>query len=406
MKTSTRLLSIALVAIATITGCGGGGDGGGAVTPPPAAPPPAADQSPSGVWDGQAVTQGSPDVSTSFEFSDTGPFSVGTSPFTASFSNGNAESRGIPAFYINGFNAWHILTGTAATVSFETLPRTLSFWVRTVNATDVSDIQILDQNSALIMAVVPTNAYQQIVVNRAAGETSIESMVVTSTSGGDVVIDVFTIGFPSTTDTTDDISCLVAETMELVCTVSDVATGNFVAGIQGTVQVNGSAVTGSGTIHAAPGTTLVDGSTVADVTISAGTADEGNTLNLTVAAAGVTVAVSTTYDAAYDRGSDLATVAGVYMSFDLFGDLTSFSVDANGDITSGSAAGCVSNGQISIIDANFNAYDVTLDVAGAGCALNGMYDGLGLTQDENATDDVFTFSVSTNQSVIVGDPTR
>ena len=407
MKTSTRLLSIALVAFATVTGCGGGGgDGGGAVTPPPAAPPPAADQSPSGVWDGQAVTQGSPDVSTSFEFNDSGPFSVGTSPFTASFSNGNAETRGVPAFYISGLNAWHILTGTAATVTFETLPRTLSFWVRTVNAADVSDIQILDQNSTLIMAVVPTNAYQQIVVNRAAGETSIESMVVTSTSGGDVVIDDFTIGFPSTTDTTDDISCLVAETMELVCTVSDVATGNFVAGIQGTVQVNGSAVTGSGTIHAAPGTTLVDGSTVADVTISAGTADEGDTLNLTVAAAGVTVAVSTTYDAAYDRGSDLATVAGVYMSFDLFGDLTSFSVDANGDITSGSAAGCVSNGQISIIDANFNVYDVTLDVAGAGCALNGMYDGLGLTQDENATDDVFTFSVFTNQSVIVGDPTR
>ncbi|MCZ6516856.1 MAG: hypothetical protein O6763_05145 [Gammaproteobacteria bacterium] len=408
MKTSTRLLSIALVAFATVTGCGGsGGDGGGAVTPPPppAAPPPAADQSPSGVWDGQAVTQGSPDVSTSFEFSDTGPFSVGTSPFTASFSNGNAETRGVLAFYITGLNAWHILTGTAATVTFETLPRTLSFWVRTVNAADVSDIQILDQNSTLIMAVVPTNAYQQIVVNRAAGETSIESMVVTSTSGGDVVIDDFTIGFPSTTDTTDDISCLVAETMELVCTVSDVATGAFVAGIQGTVQVNGSAVTGTGTIHAAPGTTLVDGSTVADVTISAGTADEGNTLDLTVDAAGVTVAVSTTYDAAYDRGSDLATVAGVYMSFDLFGDLTSFSVDADGVITSGSAAGCVSNGQISIIDADFNAYDVTLDVAMCG-ALDGMYDGLGLTQDENATDDVFTFGVFTNQSVIVGDPTR
>ncbi len=403
MKTLTRLLSIALVAFATVTGCGGG-DGGAVVAPPPDAP--AADQSLSGQWNGQAVTQGSPDVFTSFEFNDTGPFSVGTSPFTASFSNGNAETRGVLAFYIPpGVNAWHVLTGTSATVTFETLPRTLSFWVRTVNAADVSEIQIRDQNSAVIMAVAPNDMYQEIVVNRAAGQTSIGSMVVTSTSGGDVVIDAFNIGFPSTTDTTDDISCLVAETLELVCTVSEVTTGDFVAGIQGTVQVNGSAVTGTGTIHAAPGTTLVDGSTVADVTISAGTADEGNTLDLTVAAAGVTVAVSTTYDAAYDRGSDLATVAGVYMSFDLFGDLTSFSVAANGDITSGSAAGCVSNGQISIIDANFNAYDVTLDVAMCG-ALDGMYDGLGLSQDANATDDVFTFGVFTNQSVIVGDPTK
>lgn len=271
MKTSPRLLSIALVAFATVTGCDGD-DGGGAVTPPPAAPPPAADQSPSGVWDRQAVTQSSPDVSTSFEFNDSGPFSVGTSPFTASFSNGNAELRGVPTFYITGFNAWHILIGTVATVTFETLPRTLSFWVRTANVADVSNIQILDESSALIMAVVPTDVYQEIVVNRAAGQTSIGSMVVTSISGGDVVIDDYTFGFPGTTD---DISCLVAETLELVCTVSDVATGNFVAGIQGTVQVNGSAVTGSGTVHAAPGRTLADGSTVADVTISDGTTDEG-----------------------------------------------------------------------------------------------------------------------------------
>lgn len=406
MKTSIRIFSIALVALATVTGCGGGG-GGDAVTapPPPAQNPPAADQSPSGVWDGQALTQGSADLATSFEFNDTGPFSVGTSPFTASFSNGNAESRGVRAFYITGVNAWHILTGTSATVTYETLPRTLSFWVRTENITDVSDIQILDQNSAVIMAVVPTNVYQQIVVNRAAGETSIESMVVTSTSGGDVVIDDFSIGFPSTTDTTDDISCLVAETLELVCTVSDVATGDFVAGIQGTVQVNGSAVTGSGTIHAAPGTTLVDGSTVANVTISAGTVDEGNTLDLTISAAGVSVEVSTTFDAVYDRGSDLATVEGVYTTFDIFGDPASFVVDPDGTITSMSNAGCASNGQISIIDSDFNAYDVTLDVAMCG-ALDGMYDGLGLTQDGNATDDVFTFGVFTNQSVIVGDPTK
>ena len=407
MKILTRILSIALVVFATVIGCGGGG-GGDAVTapPPPApAPPPAADQSPAGVWDGQAVTQGSPDLDTSFEFNDTGPFSVGTSPFTASFSNGNAESRGVPAFYITGLNAWHILTGTSATVTFETLPRTLSFWVRTGNAADVSDIEILDQNSAVIMAVVPTNVYQQIVVNRAAGETSIESMVVTSTSGRDVVIDDFSIGFPSTTDTTDDISCLVAETLELVCTVSDVTTGDFVAGIQGTVQVNGSAVTGSGTIHAAPGTPFVDGSTVSDVTISAGTASEGNSLDLTVGAAGVSVEVSTTFDAVYDRGSNLATVEGVYTTFDIFGDPASFSVDANGVITSQSTTGCISNGQISVIDSNFNAYDVTLDVTLCG-ALDGMYDGLGLTQDENATDDVFTFGVFTNLSAIVGDPTR
>ncbi len=393
MKTPTRLLSVALVAFTTLTGCGGGSGGGGGTVLP-------ADQSPSGVWDGQAVTQAFPDVFTSFEFDAAGPFSVGTSPFTASFSNGNAENRDERDFYITGDNAWHILISTSATVTFETLPRSLSFWVRTENATDVSDIQFLDQNSALIMAVIPTNAYQEIIVTRALGETSIGSMVVTSTSGGDVVIDDLTFGFPAATD---GISCLVAETLEFVCRLTDVTTGNVVAGMQGTVQVNGSQVTGTGTFYAAPSTTLADGSTVANLTISAGTVSQGNSLDLTVDVAGVSISVSTTFDTSYDRGSDLATVAGDYPTFDIFGDPASFSVDANGVIFSQSMS-CVINGQISIIDASFNAYDVALDVTG--CALGGMYDGLGRTQDANATDDVFTFDVFTNQSVLVGDPTK
>ncbi len=364
-----------------LSACGGGGSGGGGTYPPPPPPPP----SPG-------------DVFTSFEFNATGPFSVGTSPFTATFSSGNAESRGNSAFYISGDNAWHILIGTSATVSFETLPSTLSFWVRTENATVVSDIQILDENGALIMAVTPTNVYQQIVVNRAAGQTLIGTFVVTSTSGGDVVIDDLTFGFPSTTSY---IGCLVAGTLELVCVVTDVTTGDFVAGVHGTGQVSGNQITGSGTGHAAPGTTLADGSTVANVTISVGTVSERASLDLTVGAAGTSTSVSTTFDNSYDRGSDLATVAGAYSSFDIFGDPASFSVDANGIITSQSNSGCVGNGQISIIDANFNAYNVTLDVTSCG-ALDGMYDGLGLTQDNVTMDDVFVFAVFTNQSTVIG----
>ena len=383
MKRTTCSVFGALLLSAFMGACGGGGGGGGGGyrDPPP--------------------DQGSPDVFTSFEFNAAGPFSVGTSPFTATFSNGNAETRDVRAFYITGTHAWHILIGTSATVSFETLPSTLSFWVRTENAIVVSDIQILDENGALIMAVTPTNDFQQIVVNRAAGQTLIGSFVVTSTSGGDVVIDDLTFGFPSTTSTTSYIGCLVAETLELVCVVTDVTTGDFVAGVHGTGQVSGNQITGSGTIHAAPGTTLADGSTVANVTISVGTVSGRASLDLTVGAAGTSTSVSTTFDNSYDRGSDLVTVAGAYSSFDIFGDPASFSVDANGIITSQSNSGCVGNGQISIIDANFNAYNVTLDVTSCG-ALDGMYDGLGITQDNVTMDDVFVFAVFTNQSTVIG----
>jgi hypothetical protein len=181
-------------------------------------------------------------------------------------------------------------------------------------------------------------------------------------------------------------------------------TNVLIAGAQGTVQLNGSQVTGTGTLYAAPGTTLPDGSTFAPLTIT-GTIS-GDSLDLTINAAGVSISLPTTFVASvYDRGSALATVAGTYATFDIFGDPASFSVDANGVIFSQSAAGCVSNGQISIIDANFNAYDVTLDVTLCG-ALNGMYDGLGLTLDTNATNDTFTLSVYTSQSVIIGHATK
>jgi hypothetical protein len=401
MKTFTRVSSIALIAFATLAGCGGGGGGGGGggVTTPPT---PVADQSPSGIWGGQAVTAAGPNVTTSFEFNASGPFSVGTAPFTGTFSSGNAETRSIPGFYISGLNAWHVLIGTPATVTFGTLPSTLSFWVRTESAAVASTIDILDSTSALITSVTPTNFYQQITVNRTAAQTPIGSITITGPTNGDVVIDDFEFGFLSTTD---DVDCVIAETLEFVCIVTDVTTDAFLAGAQGTVQINGSQVTGSGTLVAAPGTMLADGSTVANLTIT-GTASEGSTLNLTIAAAGVSISVSTTFEALYNRARALATVDGNYSSFDLFGvgDLTSFSVN-NGVITSASMSGCVGNGQITIIDAAFNAYDVALDVTSCG-VFNGMYDGLGVTADAAATDDGFNFAVFTTSSVIFGAPTK
>ena len=193
----------------------------------------------------------------------------------------------------------------------------------------------------------------------------------------------------------------MAETLEIVCIVTDTATDELVAGANGTLQVNGGQATGSGTLFAAPGPTLADGSTSATLNISAGAVAEGASLTLTVNAAGVSTTVSTVFDASYDRGSDLATVSATYSSFDIFGDPASFAVDAAGTLTSQSNSGCVANGQISIIDVNFNTYDVSLDVSSCG-GLNGMYDGLGVTQDENATDDVFIFAAFTVQSLIAG----
>jgi hypothetical protein len=327
----------------------------------------------------------------------------------ATFSNGNAETRGIPSFYVTGLNAWHILIGTSATVTFETLPSTLSFHVRTENAADVAEIQILDENSAVLRTIVPTNAYQQITETRNPGETLIDSVVVTSTSGGDVVIDDWTFGYAAFAGSTDDLACVVADTMEFICVVED-AIGDIVASAQGALQIaNGNQVSGSGSVHAVPGSVLDNGSTIAPLTLSGGTVVEVTSLDFTLDAAGGTAAVSMLYDTDYDRGSDLATIAAVYTTFDIYGDTSSFIINASGVISGNSVSGCVLSGQVTIIDSAFNAYDVAFDLAncgGASAVLNGSYNGLGLTQDDLGTDDAFAFGVFNAQNAIIAGATQ
>ncbi len=85
-------------------------------------------------------------------------------------------------------------------------------------------------------------------------------------------------------------------------------------------------------------------------------------------------------------------------SFDIFGDMSSFAIDATTGVISGqSVAGCVLSGTVSVIDAAANTYDVNLIAADVGTcgALVGDYDGLGNSKDEApmAMDDAFIFAV-------------
>ena len=169
MKRTIRPILGVLLFSAFIGACGDGGGGGGGTPPDPSAC----------------------QTSTSFEFNATGPFCIGTPPFTATFSSGVAKSSGEADLYSSGNFAWHVLDATSATVTFETLPSTVTFFVRTENLDTVSEIQILDENGDLIMSVIPTGVFQQVIVNRDPGQTLIGSIVITSISGGDVVIDDF-----------------------------------------------------------------------------------------------------------------------------------------------------------------------------------------------------------------------
>lgn len=357
----------------------------------------------SGLWVGDAVTPDVPDIVTSFEFNDADGFTLGNAPFSAVFDGGVTETRGVPAFYTDGAFSWHIDTADGS-ITFPTPGDSLSFFTRTVSAGNVATIEVLDENGAQISMTAVPDAFTQISVNRAAGQSRIGRVVITVTTG-EIVIDSFSFGFPSTAST-DDIACVFAPAPrdEFACILSDVGTGDLVAAANGTFAVNGDQVSGAGNVYAAPGGSLADGSTIAPLNLSAGTVAEDTSLELTVTSTGLAIAVTTAFDATYDRGADLSTVMAMYSDFDIFGDMSSFDIDAAGTISGQTASGCVISGQVSVIDAAANAYDVNFVADAATCgALAGAYDGLGTTQDNVAMDDTFIFAVFIDgQAMIVG----
>jgi len=335
------------------------------------------------------VTPDVPDIDTSFEFDDADGFILGNAPFTADFQGGVTESRGMGALYTDGAFSWHIDANDAA-VDFAVPGDAISFSIRTVTAGDDAIVRVLDEFGIQLTAIVVPDAFTQLVVNRGIGQSRIASVQVIVTTG-EIVIDSFSFGFPSTAST-DDVGCLFASNNEFICVVNDGVTGDFIAGANGVFQVNGDQVSGSGNLYAVPGETLADDSTIAPLTISAGTIVEDTSLDLTIDIFGLPIAITSAFDTDFDRPSDLATVAAVYTTFDIYGDPSSFAIDAGGVISGQSASGCNLSGQVSIIDAATNAYDVNLVADAATCGpLGGNYDGLGISSDDVVMDDAFTF---------------
>ncbi|MCI0516626.1 MAG: hypothetical protein L0Y45_02215 [Woeseiaceae bacterium] len=408
MKSRIFSAFTSLAFLMLLAGCGGGGSGAAnPAPPPPPPPPPPPAMSAAGTWTGEAVTPDVPDIVTSFEFNDADGFTLGNAPFMAVFQGGVTETRGVPQLYTNGAFSWHVNTADGS-VAFPTPGESLSLFTRTVTAGDVATIEVLDEFGAQISLTVVTNAFMEIAVNRNPGQSRIGTVVI-DVNTGEIVIDSFSFGFPSTAST-DDIACLFAPDPEdeFVCVLSDATTGDLVAGAHGTFQVNGNQVSGSGNLYAAPGESLADGSSIAPLMISSGTVAEDNTLDVTVNSVGLDITVMTLFDATFDRGANLATLEAMYTSFDLFGDMSSFNIDVNGAISGQSASGCVLSGQVSVIDAAANAYDVNLVADAATCgALGGDYNGLGTTQDDMATDDAFIFAVFVDgQRMIVGEAVK
>ncbi len=143
---------------------------------------------------------GTPEATfTSFEFAANGPFDVGTSPFTATFSSGTAQTVGNPALYVTGAFAWHVSGGDTADVTFESAPAELNFWARTQDNNASGTLTVFDTDNVQIFQTAVPAAYQQFNISRTASQSRIGRLEVDSTGVNDVVVDdlTFTVNNPN-----------------------------------------------------------------------------------------------------------------------------------------------------------------------------------------------------------------
>lgn len=400
---------LSLMMSAFLASCGGGSDGPATSPPPPPPPPPPAANAESvgGIWEGTTETEAPADVSTSFEADATAPFDIGVSPYTASFSAGSARTDTDTTLQNTGTFAWHIPASTTANITFESNPQTLSLFARNADTGVTSTIEILDDKGQVIATASPGDSFGEVTLAGTPGDSRIGSIRVTnSTGGGDVVIDDLTFGYLAEDGTID---CVVTEDGEYACTLRNAAANRLLGGVEGTLSVSGTQdVSGTGRRYAVLGTFLPNGTRGADLTVSSGMVTERTTLDLTMTASGLTTTATMTYDADYEKGSALENVEGNYIPNQsmLFGNqLDPYIIDTAGVVTAAfttpDGLNCTVSGQVSIIDAAWNVYDVSMDLFDCGIR-DGDYTGLGITRDVNGTNDRFAVRIFSDLNDITG----
>lgn len=158
----------------------------------------------------------------------------------------------------------------------------------------------------------------------------------------------------------------------------------------GTVSVNGTAVSAQFTGFAVLGFGFPDGTTRGTGSLT-GTVQARSTFTAsstfqTSAGNSNTNAINLTYDAAYDRDSSLATIAGNFRDV-ITGAIVNIS-SGGVAFSQNPATGCVLNGTVSIINTQFNAYRVQYSYSscqGANAILNGTtFRGLAALDNSNS----------------------
>lgn len=154
------------------------------------------------------------------------------------------------------------------------------------------------------------------------------------------------------------------------------------------------------TAFAQVGFTFIDGSTIATGTL-AGSIDGTSFSAEYDLSTGESGTMTLGYDPLYERDSSLDKLTGLWdeefgvMSFDTFGGF--FMQDT---------FGCVFEGQVSIIDPDFNVYSLAMSVSSCGAGVDGQYSGLGILADLDTAEDLFIVQMNSDEWIFTTALTR
>jgi len=136
---------------------------------------------------------------------------------------------------------------------------------------------------------------------------------------------------------------------------------------------------------------------------ASGTVNERSTFSGSTTLNGaITANFNFTYDAAiYQKDSSLALISGNYSASDDEGYVVTYSINTAGIITGSDTDGCLMNGDVELLDTNYNMYRLKIVVTNCG-ELNGNFRGPASLFDVDSSNDTLVFSLECVRFLIAG----
>ena len=121
-----------------------------------------------------------------------GDFTIGTSPITATFSDGDVMILGIGEYYRSGTHSWHVGPGVTAIIFFETPASAIELFFRNAVGGGPSVVRVINTDDVVILTApgIISQFFGQVGVNNLPPGPMIDRIEVENNSAvADVVVD-------------------------------------------------------------------------------------------------------------------------------------------------------------------------------------------------------------------------